>query len=51
MSKNINIDQAIEYNGYWYLPSSPEKRFQVFLHIAHAIKLQGFDYDITNVIK
>lgn len=26
MSKNINLDQALEYKGYWYLPSFPEKK-------------------------
>ncbi len=26
MSKNINLDQALEYKGYWYLPSSSEKK-------------------------
>lgn len=24
MSKSINLDQKLEYKGYWYLPSAPE---------------------------
>nr|MBP7472026.1 hypothetical protein [Prevotella sp.] len=26
MSKNVNLDQKIEYKGYWYLPSAPETK-------------------------
>ena len=26
MSNNINLEQKLEYKGYWYLPSSPENK-------------------------
>ena len=26
MSRAINLDKKLEYKGYWYLPSSPEKK-------------------------
>lgn len=26
MSKNINLDQKLEYKGYWYLPSAPKTK-------------------------
>ena len=26
MSNKIDLDQKLEYKGYWYLPSSPEKK-------------------------
>ena len=26
MSREINLEQQLEYKGYWYLPSSPDKK-------------------------
>ena len=26
MSRAINLDKKLEYKGYWFLPSSPEKK-------------------------
>ena len=38
MSRKVNLEQQLEYKGYWYLPSPPDKKSLGFLHIIPMIR-------------
>ncbi len=56
MSKNINLDQALEYKGYWYLPSSSEKKVAGILTYIPSDKITleligAFDISLSSIFE